>query len=350
MNGRERFFAYLEGREVDRIPNLSTIKAIAAKLAGVPYGKYCTDYRYMVRAYMSCCEKFGIDITGVMSDPFREAYDFGMDIEFREDDMPRSKGPLIPEKGDIGKLRPYDPYKAKRAVNTCNAIRLFKETAGDRLVIYGIVEMPFSEATMLRGMQNAMLDLYEDPGFVIKMMDIILETMKEYAVAQIKAGADVVGFGDAPASLVSPDTYREFILPYEKELIKTVHEHGAYARLHICGNINHLLKDMANTGADIIDIDWMVDVKKATEIFKDRIFISGNLDPVSVYLQGTPGLVMSKVRELAGINHRTLFISSGCEIPKDSPVENIIAHDRALRESGSPSSISRLSSQAGDRQ
>ena len=330
MNGRERFFAYLEGKPVDRIPNLSIIKAVAARLAGVPYGLYCTDYRYMVKAYMSCCERFGIDTTNVMSDPFREAYDFGMEVEFQENDMPKARHELIMDKEDISRLRPYDPYKAKRAVNTCNAIKLFKDVADDRLIIYGIVEMPFSEAATLRGMQNIMTDLYDDPEFVLKMMDIILETMKEYAKAQIKAGADVVGLGDAPASLVSPKIYSEIILPYEKELIKVIHDNGALARLHICGNINHLLPLIAETGADIVDIDWMVDVREATRIFGNRIFLSGNIDPVSIYLAGTPELVKSKVRELASINHRTLFISSGCEIPKDTPEENILAHKEEL--------------------
>lgn len=334
MNGRERFFAYLEGKPVDRIPNLSIIKAIAARLSNIPYGLYCTNYKYLVKAYMSCCERFGIDTTNVMSDPYREACDFGMDVEFHENDMPKAKQVFIKDKKDISKLKPYNPYEARRAVNTCKAIELFKNLAGERLVIYGIVEMPFSEAVMLRGMQNLMIDLYDDPGFVMKLMDIIFETMKEYAKAQIKAGADVIGFGDAPASLVSPEIYREIILPYEKELIKTVHDHGALVRLHICGNVNHLLPDMVETGADIIDIDWMVDVKEATRICGDNIFLAGNIDPVSIYLEGTPKLVKSKVKELASINSRTLFISSGCEIPKDTPEENVLAHKEALEELG----------------
>jgi MtaA/CmuA family methyltransferase len=335
MNGRERFFAFIEGRPVDRIPDFSTIKAVAAKYAGIPYGLYCMDCRYLVKAYMSCCEIFGIDITGVMSDPYREAYDFGMELEFRDDDMPRSKQVLIKDKKDIYKLKPYDPYKARRALNTCNAIKLFKETAGDRLVIYGIVEMPFSESVTLRGMQDAMADIYDDPELLYDMMDIILPVMKLYAIAQIKAGADVVGFGDAPASLVSPKIYREMILPYETELIKTVHDNGALARLHICGNINHILPYMAQTGADIIDLDWMVDPAKAADILGDEIFISGNLDPVAVYLEGTPETVRSKVRELASLKLKTLIISSGCEIPRDAPVENIMAHRLALEEIGS---------------
>ena len=334
MNGRERFFAYLEGKPVDRIPNLSIIKAISARLASVPYGLYCTDYRYLVKAYLCCCERFGIDTTNVMSDPFREACDFGMEIEFRENDLPMAKHELIPDKKDISKLKPFDPFEAKRAVNTCNAIKLFKDMAGDRLVITGVVEMPFAEAATLRGMQNIMTDLYDDPEFVLKMMDIILATMKEYAKAQIKAGADIIHFGDAAASLVSPKIYSEIILPYEKELIRTVHNNGALARLHICGDNNHLLPLMAETGADIVDIDWMVDVTEATRIFEDKKFLSGNLDPVSIYLEGTPQLVKNKVRELASINNRTLFISSGCEIPKYTPEDNILAHKEELEKIG----------------
>ena len=81
-----------------------------------------------------------------------------------------------------------------------------------------------------------------------------------FAVAQVEAGADFVGIGDAVASLLSPRAYRAYALPYEQRIIRAVHDAGGRVKLHICGNTSRHLPDMATTGADIIDLDWMVDL------------------------------------------------------------------------------------------
>ena len=109
-----------------------------------------------------------------------------------------------------------------------------------------------------------------------------------FAKAQVAAGADIIGLGDAIASQVSPKTYRQFALPYEQRIFAAVHEMGALARLHICGNTSRILADMAQSGADIIDVDWMVDMGQAAAIFGDRAAVCGNQDPVAVMLNGTP--------------------------------------------------------------
>jgi MtaA/CmuA family methyltransferase len=268
----------------------------------------------------------------MMSDPLREAADFGASVIYKENHMPVLREVFIKDQKDIKKLKPYNPYEAPRSVNTCSGIKLFQERAGDRLIICGIAEMPFAEAATLRGVQNIMLDLYDDPAFVIEMMDIILETMKSYVTAQKIAGADIMWFGDAAASLVSPDSYAQYILPYEQKLIKYAKDIGMITRLHICGNTSHLVDLMDESGADIIDIDWMVDLRKTINTFGEQTFIAGNLDPVAMYLTGNPGIIREKVFELANMNCSTLIISSGCEIPRDSPVENILAHVLALEE------------------
>ena len=87
--------------------------------------------------------------------------------------------------------------------------------------------------------------------------------------------------------MVSPRMYRQFALPYEQRIFAAVHEMGTLARLHICGNTNRILADMAASGADIIDLDWMVDMGEAARLFGDGPAACGNFDPVSVMLQGT---------------------------------------------------------------
>jgi len=140
--------------------------------------------------------------------------------------------------------------------------------------------------------------------------------------------------GDAIASQVSPRLYRQFALPYEQRIFAAVHEMGALARLHICGNTTRILADMAESGADIIDVDWMVDMGQAAEAFGSRAAVCGNQDPVAVMLNGTPAEVAAQVRSCVIAGGPRCFSAAGCEIPDETPVENLRSQARVLREWG----------------
>ena len=132
------------------------------------------------------------------------------------------------------------------------------------------------------------MDLIEAPEWAEELLEICVEVEIAFARAQIEAGADIIGLGDAVASLISPAMYRRFALPYEQRIFAAVHEMGAVPRLHICGKTNKIVDDMVQSGADIIDLDWMVDMEAAAAQFGDRVSFCGNFDPVAVMLQGTP--------------------------------------------------------------
>jgi len=85
----------------------------------------------LVEANLAVAEDFHIDILQAISDPYREAADYGLDIEFHHDDLPVSRYPLIVDPEDIQKLVPPDPATGKRMSDRLEAIRLFRERAGD---------------------------------------------------------------------------------------------------------------------------------------------------------------------------------------------------------------------------
>jgi uroporphyrinogen decarboxylase len=91
---------------------------------------------------------------------------------------------------------------------------------------------------------------------------------------------------------------------------------------------------MTVSQADIIDIDWMVDINQAKEAFAGKAALCGNFDPVAVMLHGTPDEVTQAVlacQESGGPNY---FSAAGCEIPDQTPLENLLAQADALRRSG----------------
>jgi len=140
-----------------------------------------------------------------------------------------------------------------------------REAVGDRLLVEGWVEGPMAEAADLRGINTLMLDFYDDPQFVRDLFTFVVELELNFAREQVAAGADLIGIGDAAASLVGPEIYQEFIWPFEKQLVDGIHAMGVPTRLHICGNTRAHLAGMGRLGCAVVDIDYPVPLTAARE-------------------------------------------------------------------------------------
>ena len=108
-----------------------------------------------------------------------------------------------------------------------------------------------------------MLDFFDDPAFVRDLFEFTIAMELRFARAQIEAGADLIGVGDAAASLIGPKLYFEFVQPYEEKLVRAIQDAGAPVRLHICGKTRKLYQGMAATGAKMIDLDSMAPLDEA---------------------------------------------------------------------------------------
>ncbi len=334
MNSYDRFKLRLKGHPVDRPPNFDIFMTFAAHHIGKPLSEYYGDYRVLVDANMAVMEEFDLDIVQAISDPYREAADFGAEIIFPTDDMPLSRRPLLKEHRDIASLGPLDPSTGKRMSDRLKAVRLFRDKVGGEVPIMGWVEGALAEAADLRGVMNLMMDLIRYPAWVEELLEICAAVSVNFARQQIEAGADIIGLGDAIASQISPQMYRQFALPYERRVFEAVHQMGGIARLHICGDTNKLVGDMVGSGADIIDLDWMVDMATAIRRFGDQVSFCGNFDPVSVMFQGTPEMVYEATQACILSGGERSFSAAGCEIPNGTPHANINAQRRALIDIG----------------
>ena len=333
MTPKERVMNWLSGKHVDRIPNFNILMTFAARYIGRGMDEFCRDPRVLVEGNFAANEAFGIDLLNTMSDAYRETADYGAPIRYPADGLPVCEH-LITEPKDIEKLRPFRIEDSTRMLDRLRAIELYKREGGNHWPIMGWVEGCAAESADLMGLTDYIMAIYDEPEMVREMMDICLETAINCIGPQVAAGADIIGVGDAVASVMGPDMYREWIFPYQQQIFSEIRRCGAIGRLHICGDIAPLLPDLQNCGADIIDVDWMVDFQTAYDSLQDKAFICGNFNPVSVVMDGTPTSIKQAVNECCDIGKDRCIIMAGCEIPRDTPHENLLAVHTALVERG----------------
>lgn len=328
MNGYERISATLDGKPTDCLAFMPITMMFAADRIGVPYGEYTSDYRLLVDGQLETARQFDVDVVSCISDPTRETTDCGAKIHFFEDQPPAvdESEPLLLDKARLETLEIPDPLReGSRMRDRVQAARLFAEKVKGEKFIEGWVEGPCAEAADLRGINHLMTDLVEDVEFVRRLFEFNVRMATVFARAQIEAGCDIIGIGDAAASLVGPRRYRELVFPYEKTLVENIHALGARVRLHICGNINRSLVDIGRLGCDMVDLDSMVPVSKAREEMGPDQVLAGNLDPVGTLRNGTPEGIAQAVAECHRQAGRRFIVGAGCEVPRDTAPENLRA-------------------------
>jgi MtaA/CmuA family methyltransferase len=325
MTPRERYMAVLAGGKADYLPRLPILMAFAARFIGSDYGRFASDYKVLVEANRRCAEYFDFDQLSAISDPFRETQGFGAEIEYVEDGVPRCLSVPLENDFDLSRLTRPDPHKAERMKDRLMGIEAMKQEAQDKYSILGWIEGPAAEAAALRTVNNFLVDLMTDPDKACDLMDLCAETGIDFARAQIEGGADTIGIGDAIASQVAPETYRDLIFPREKRLVDAIHEAGGLVRLHICGDTTHLLDDFAKLGCDIVDLDWQVNLCEARRILGPDQCLVTNLNPVAEVMASNEKAIHEQLKKLYGDVRNPLMIGAGCEIPRDTPAENLKA-------------------------
>lgn len=325
MNSRERVLAHIAGQPVDQLPLMPITMQFACKRIGARYRDYATQHRILVEGQLRIAEEFGFDYVNTMSDPTREAADCGAVVEMFEDSpaaMVEEQSLLI-DPSSLASLTVPDPYGGGRMHNSIQAIALFKERLHGDKIIEGWVEGPIAEAADLRGINRLMLDFYDDPAFVRDLFEFVVAMELQFARAQIDAGADLIGVGDAAASLVGPAIYEEFVWPYEKKLIDGLHALGTQVRLHICGNTRFALPGMGRLGCAIVDLDSLSPLSEARTKMSPTQVLLGNINPVTILRDGTPKAVFDAIESCHAQAGSRYIVGAGCEIPVDTPPENV---------------------------
>lgn len=339
MNGKQRCLGAIRGDPIDRAPVFPLLMFFAQRRLGVTYRAFATDGRVLADAQLNARDRFHLDAVTSCSDAFRVSADLGADMVYPEDAPPFAARPLVGSAGDLERLVRPDPLKrGSRMADRLLGTRALVEGAGDECLVLGWVDMPFAEACSICGVSDFMMLMVDDPSMAHRVLEVLTGVVIDFSLAQLATGAPMIGAGDAAASLISPGQYREFALPYEQRVIDAIHQAGGLAKLHICGNTTHLLRDIAGCGADLFNVDHLVDFRTACEVYgEEGLCFKGNLDPVAGLLQSSPQACRERCAELlaraAGLR---FMLSPGCEVPAETSDEVFVAFCEAPQHAGDP--------------
>lgn len=327
MTGRERMNAALDYKEGDRVPVAVVYSYGSSKLIGATAAQYANNAEVMAKALIESSKLFELDGILVSSDVTVEGEACGSVVEQPENSPAFLVDPVIKTPEDLKRLKVPDPTKAGRMPVVNEAIRICKKEVGDRIHIASCVMGPMNIAGHLRGVQQLMFDMIDEPEFFEEILDFALAVSIEGGKRQIDAGTEMIMAGEAlcSTSFISPNAYREFLVPRHKIWCKALKDHGVkHTQLHICGQVTPILEYMGSTGADCADIDHQVNMRDVKE--KAGIVAKGNIDP-ALLLMGSREEILEASKEVleSAKQGGGLILSSGCELSPDTPYENLRA-------------------------
>ena len=331
MTKQELFNTLRTGGKIPHTLFTPILMHFAARHIGRTYGEFASDYNVLVEANLKALEDFDIDMLWLISDPYRETAAFGADIEYLAEGVPKCLNHVIKNTDDIYKLKLPDIYNSPRTLDRIRGAEALSRATKGEIPIIGWIEGPLAEACDLAGVSDMMIMLMMEPDASNTLMDTCLEMGKIFAKAQIEAGCSIIGMGDAVCSQIDKDTYDTYVLDRHKEIISYIHELGGLVKLHICGNITHLLPSIKEIGADIIDLDWQVDFDHTYEMLGDDVVLCGNINPVSIQDMSEGEVYIISEKLVEKYKDRKFILSGGCEITVNTPVKNLMAMRKASK-------------------
>ncbi|MHC4714252.1 MAG: uroporphyrinogen decarboxylase family protein [Planctomycetota bacterium] len=335
LTPKERIDRFLTGKPIDRAPCVPLILNHAARVAGAKVGAYATDGAVMGAANVAAFRRYGQDMITIFTDTAIMAEAMGTRLYFPDDDVSRVEKPALEDGVDPSSLPPADPRTSGRLPVLLEAVRHCVEQLGSEVYTCCCIPAPFSTGAALRGTAAFAKDTYKNPALVRTIIEKATLFTEKFAQAVAEVGG-IPGLVDpvASGSVIGRKAFEEFAMPGIKPLIDRIRSLGFPAILHICGRTSSIVDLMADTGAQVLSVD-QIPLSEAVEKVGDRACLMGNVRPTETLLESTPEEVKAEALEClraASGSPSGFILASGCEVPIETPGENIDALFEAARE------------------
>jgi uroporphyrinogen decarboxylase len=332
MNGYQRIKAVLSGEEPDTVPVMLHNFMMAAREAGMTMEQFRNDPREMARAFIEAVERYEFDAVLVDVDTVTLAGAAGVPVNFPTDQAAQPAGSRLHSIEEVLDLPPVDIRSYRPVQVWLEATSILVRHFDNNIFIRGNCDQsPFSLSSLIRGIEPWLMDIADEEKHELahKLLCYSADITIQFIRAMAETGAHMTSNGDSVAGpeLISPEMFRTFALPYERQIVDASHALGLPYFLHICGNTEPIIDAMLESGSDGLELDYRTSPQLAHDKMKDRAVFIGNIDPSGVLAMGTPELVEQKTRELLTVFADTprFILNAGCAIPPITPPENLKA-------------------------
>ncbi len=258
-----------------------------------------------------------------------EANALGLPVRFPLGESPTVEYPVVETQTDLHRFYKMDVLADGRVHVFIETIKLMKRHLNTWCG--GYVVGPYTLAALMMGAKQTAIATIDNPDLLHETLTFTTYVIARYANALANAGADMIGILEPSAVMLSPKQYREFSGQYTNQIILQM---KALPILHICGNTTHLIDEMVATGAQGLSLDSPVELDEVAARVPDNVVLIGNINPTAIMVDESPQGVYRHTSALMQRMQpfRNFILSSGCDLPPETPLENIKAFMNAGRQ------------------
>lgn len=337
MNGSEKLFlqkvrkAHEEGRRLVAplmgFPGLN-ITGCTVKLAQQNYGEH-------YRVIKSLADAFEPDLIFPLMDLAVEANALGRYTIFPKEES----ATVVRDNFNLDEVfnrRRINISFDTRLLGYVETMKLMSIGVSDKIMRGAYVTGPYSLAALLMGADEAAVATVQMPDDLDQLCEFTTEKIQEYVRLLIASGAQVICVLEPSAVMLGPEQFHRFSARFVGHITNSCKYTGVSTVYHTCGNTMHLVSAMAEAGVDAVSLDSPtvgVDLPRVAETIPDDVVIIGNINPTGAILQGTPAQVENEVLQLLRSMdpYPNFVLSTGCDLPQETRIENIHAFMRAGR-------------------
>lgn len=329
MNMKQWVASIIERKDVTAVP-VMTHPGI--EMNGNTVREAVSNGRIHAEAVERLAKAYSAVAACTIMDLTTEAEAFGAEIAFSDEAVPAVSGHMLTNVESIHQLQ-IPSLSAGRIPQYLKANLLAARKVNDRPLFAGCIG-PFSLAGRLYDMSGIMMLIYENPDAAHTLLAKCTQFIEKYCQALKQTGANGVVMAEPAAGLMSNDDCQEFSSAYVKYIVDKVQDEHFIVVLHNCGNTGQCTKAMVSTGAAAYHFGNKCQMEEVIKDVPPTALAMGNIDPVSVFKDGTPEQMHQTVLDLLDKmkDYPNFVLSSGCDTPPHTPVENVNAFFDALND------------------
>lgn len=339
MTPKERMQAFAKGQPTDRIPCSPSMGGTLSSFIGRTIYEHYHNFEVIVELEIALFKKFRHDGVGVGISLGEIAEAMGTKVSYPQNGISYVEEPAAKNINDLSKLSPINPYKDGKIPIRLKALKMLNDALAKEVNVGFSMPGPFTTASNLLGVENFLKIIIKYPEKVHQILEIVTESNLKI----IDIIADMgVGFSMADpvssSSVISEKIYREFSLPYQKKCVDRMKQKsGEGTSIHMCGKSKKMWDGLVETGIVTLSIDNIEDLEEAKKAVGDKVCLVGNVPPVDIVKDGSYEEVVRESKlciKKAYDNPKGFILSTGCQIPINSPIENVQALMDTVRSYG----------------